>query len=345
MLHHRTTPKRPRGLAPLEMVLAIPFLLMIMALMINIGQIACWKVRALTVARHSIWGNLSPSLRSTVIAPYDRKTGDNDPRPDYWPAKNADAGPHNLANSAKVTDQENPRFPVVRGLSDDNPILPVDNGKSITVNAALLNPARGMRSGAAAMTHLFPMLKKLGNFHLQAATQILDDAWRTAEMDNPNNHFRLNLIYPTFQPPDKYIPVLPVLLQIYNSVYRQGQLALLYGTDPDFMRFQSLYGQPIPYYIDSVPGWTRLNFGCNMDAATVQQAVDDLVDRLQGAKRKVGPLADMSKALKGYYQAVQGRIRALMQATPPPPNAGQMQADLALLDGYILLLDQFISSL
>ena len=342
---HCTTSKRPRGLAPLEMVLAIPFLLMIMALMVNIGNVACWKVRALTVARHSIWGNLSPRTHSSGIVPYDQKTGFADPRPDYWPAKNANAGPQDLGNSAKVTDREVPRFPVVRGLSDDNPVLPVGNGKSIAVNADLLNPSRGMRSGAAEMTHLYPMLKRLGNFHLQAATEILDDAWRTAEMGNPNNHFRLNLIYPTFQPPDRYNPVLPVLLQIYNSIYRQGQLALLYGTDPDFMRFQSLYGQPIPYYIDSIRGWTRLNFGCNMDAATVQQAVDDLVDRLQGAKRKVGPLADMSKALKGYYQAVQAKIRKLMQATPPPPNAGQMQADLALLDGYILLLDQFISTL
>ena len=154
---HCTTSKRPRGLAPLEMVLAIPFLLMIMALMVNIGNVACWKVRALTVARHSIWGNLSPRTHSSGIVPYDQKTGFADPRPDYWPAKNANAGPQDLGNSAKVTDREVPRFPVVRGLSDDNPVLPVGNGKSIAVNADLLNPSRGMRSGAAEMTHLYPM--------------------------------------------------------------------------------------------------------------------------------------------------------------------------------------------
>ena len=47
---------RRRGLSPLEMVLALPFLLCIMALMVNFSDVACWKVRSLTVARQAVWG-------------------------------------------------------------------------------------------------------------------------------------------------------------------------------------------------------------------------------------------------------------------------------------------------
>ena len=39
------TVRRARGLAMLEMVLSLPILLLLMALMINFGNVACWKVR------------------------------------------------------------------------------------------------------------------------------------------------------------------------------------------------------------------------------------------------------------------------------------------------------------
>ena len=45
--------------------------------------------------------------------------------------------------------------------------------------------------GASHLTQVYPMLKSLGNFHLTCRNQILDDAWRVAEMGIPNNHFRL----------------------------------------------------------------------------------------------------------------------------------------------------------
>ncbi len=329
------------------MALALPFLLLIMALIINAGHAVCWKVRALTFARHSIWGNLSPNLHSSPFVPYDRKTGFNDPHPGYWQAGDMSDGPADLGKAAEVTGYETPRQPVVRGQSDANPILEAGNGNRISVNADLLDPSRGVRSGTSKIVHDYPLLKRMARIDLHAENEIFDDAWRIAEMGIPNMHFRLNLIYPTFQPPGANNPVLPVLLKIYNSIYSQGQLALLYGTDPDFIKFQALYGQPIPTFINSIPGWTRLRFGCSMDPAVVKQAVDDLVERISGSKKDKGPLARLSKALKGYYQSVQGRIRTLMQATPPPSPAqlGQMQTDLATLDGYIRLIDQFTGSL
>ena len=281
MFHYYPSQTRSRGLAPLEMVLAIPFLLGIMALMVCFGQVACWKVRALTVARHSLWGNLSPGLNSPNDF-YDRKTGNDDPRPAYWPAQNDNTGAGGGGNAAGNVDDPRAALPVVRG-----PAL-----MNLTVNSQLLDPARDMRSGTANMTHVFPMLKSLGNFHLNAETWLLDDAWRAAEMGIWNNHFRLALIYPNFQPPTGTNPVIQVMLAIYSTI-QQGRLALLYGTEADFIRYQTLYGQAvkglpqltIPVYINSILGWTQLSFGCSMDAATIQQAVDDLVERISAKKR------------------------------------------------------------
>jgi len=49
-----------RGLSTLEMVLALPVLLMIMALIINFGTVAAWKVRGLCAARHAVWSSRWP---------------------------------------------------------------------------------------------------------------------------------------------------------------------------------------------------------------------------------------------------------------------------------------------
>ena len=56
----RRARRQARGLATLEMVLCLPFLLFIMALMINFGTAAAWKVRTLVVARNACWATRWP---------------------------------------------------------------------------------------------------------------------------------------------------------------------------------------------------------------------------------------------------------------------------------------------
>ena len=70
----RSEPRGLRhGLAPLELVLSLPLILFVMALIINFGVLACWKVRAATVARQAVWRQR-----------FDRK-GQTDPLPTGWP--------------------------------------------------------------------------------------------------------------------------------------------------------------------------------------------------------------------------------------------------------------------
>ena len=49
------TSRGRRGLAPLELVLALPILLFVMALIVCYGTISAWKVREHSVARLAAW--------------------------------------------------------------------------------------------------------------------------------------------------------------------------------------------------------------------------------------------------------------------------------------------------
>ncbi len=60
----RSSPVRRRGLAMLELVLALPILLFIMALIYNYGVVAAWKVRENSVARLAVWQTRWPRTRS-----------------------------------------------------------------------------------------------------------------------------------------------------------------------------------------------------------------------------------------------------------------------------------------
>jgi hypothetical protein len=334
MHNHPSLSKRPRGLAPLELVLALPFLLGIMALMVCLANVACWKVRALTVARHTLWGNMSPDLWSPWVH-YDRKTGNLDPSPAYWPQNGTSENVGGSGSAAGNVDDPRINLPVVRGPTF----------QQLEVNTNLLNPAREIRRGSANLTRPFPMLKSMGRFHTRAETYSLDDAWRAAEMGIPNEHFRFAILYPNFRPPTGTNPVLMSMLAIYNSI-QQGRLDLLYGTEPDFLKFEMLYGVFPPEYIYDIPGWTRLRFQCEMDPEIVQQGVDDLADRIQGSQKRNGPLAALTDALIGYYESVQSIIEARLQdETLTPQEKQQLQNDLATVKGYIEQLNQFRRSL
>ncbi|MBM4076542.1 MAG: hypothetical protein FJ267_13005, partial [Planctomycetes bacterium] len=60
-------------MAPLEFVLALPMLLIMMALMINFGVAGAWKVRAQVNSRYAGWRTLT------------NRTGESNAIPPYWP--------------------------------------------------------------------------------------------------------------------------------------------------------------------------------------------------------------------------------------------------------------------
>ena len=93
--------KRARGLAPLEMVLSLPILLFLMALIINYGTVASWKVRGLSAARHAVWSSRWPRAR------------DASPRPGYWRPPESEMGARGAGDVPELDDLR-VDLPVVR---------------------------------------------------------------------------------------------------------------------------------------------------------------------------------------------------------------------------------------
>ena len=131
------------GLAMLELVLALPILLFVMALIVNYGTIAAWKVREHSVARLAVWETRWP------------RSGSTDPRPSYWwPA----------AASMESSDQG-----TVAAMDDSRVDLPVARGPlpPATVNSDLLDPTRGLREGSAGLTRKYRHVGQDGQVHDQ----------------------------------------------------------------------------------------------------------------------------------------------------------------------------------
>lgn len=150
-------------------------MLMVMALIINMGTVGAWKVRAQVNARYSAW------------RPAEARSGlGADPTPYGWQAGS-------IANNARP--QLDSVFPgwstlptppveqLVRGPSIAEP-----NGLAIALDRQL-DMWEGVREGAATLTRRYPLLQNLGGgeYRLRAATEMLDNAWQYHRLGYGNN--------------------------------------------------------------------------------------------------------------------------------------------------------------
>lgn len=320
-----------RGLATLEFVLALPILLFVMALAVNFGTAASWKVRALVAARHAAWSTRPP------------RTGFQYPRPQNWPAT-ANLGAGGAADFAPLDD---PRVyhPVVRG-----PTLP----GGTTVNSALLDPSRGFRRGWSDIRRPFPLLRRLGTYGLSAGTNLLDNLWQFWRHGLGSNS-------------DRRIPVLYALAQAppaYAQAYVRAVLALLRFPLRNDLRpldrddeFQA-YAQRFPQLGIGVPDFHPGLIGfCTLDRQVADRAVADLLDRITGrvdrdssgnvTRRVPGVPENMTRAFIGLYRAVIQELQNQMNATPPPPpgQSAAIQAEIDQLQAKIDVLQKFLQTL
>ena len=300
-----------RGLAMLEMALALPILLFVMALIINAGTVGAWKVRALTMARLAVWEARWP------------RTGSTDPRPAYWPAaasaSSADAGNISQLDDSRVD------LPVVRG--------PLDGTQ---VDSTLLDPTRGARQGTASLTRSFPLLANLGSYSLTGSTYLLDNKWQYQRTKLSNSvQRRVPVLYTLAQAPASLATAyVQAVVAILTAPFR-SQLAPL-DHDDEFIRYTG--GAP-----DFQP---KLNPETKtLDHSVMQPIVDRLLDRIQGhdGHAQPGVPITMTYAFLRLYGRVIAQDQALLNAQPPPSkaNQAQLQADIAQLQAKVDELKQF----
>jgi hypothetical protein len=296
--------RRRRGLAPLELVLALPVLLMIMALMINFGVIAAWKVRSLTITREAAWGTRWP------------RTVGNNPRPDYWPRS---AGV-NASGPTNVPEIDDPRvnLPVARG-----PLPRID------VDADLLDPTRGLYTGSSDIRRGYAMLATMGDYHLDSYARLLDDKWQYQRMGLPNNrNLRSWRLYNIEMP---------------NVVARMQEAQVRVGTSYH-QRAPNLYERLTPldndlhflYLRGSSPNfYPRLRRACTVDREEVGRRVEDLITRIVGDPEREPPIDSLARRMRSAFRNL---YRDAVQQYQDMPGgalvAAWAQANLAAVESY-----------
>lgn len=316
----RSAEPRRAGLAPLELVLMLPLLLMILALIINFGHEIAWKERALTVSRQAEWRQ-----RPTHYA------GQRDRQPREWPTSATMTV--ELAPAPPIFPQDPfAQHQVVRG-----PILrsPFGGGANsqLQVDTRQFDFSDDLKQGRATITRDLPLLSRLYQTDYDVKQPLLESEWRFHDMGYGSNHSRRILRLYGFTPPQGVVDLAQqyqqAAMQLLNAGYRPGldpldkdeELAAWYGSAPDFH-------PQLPRTVN-----------CELDRDSVYvNDVRPLIDSIQGPRgRGQGGVPErLANAFLQMYRAQQNQLR---QQDPPP------QAQIDLLQVKINQLSKFVGGL
>lgn len=309
---------RRRGLAPLEMVMWLPILLFVMALMVNFGTFATWRVRGEVVSRHAAWRTRWP------------RTGIDEGR--QRPAWPLDAE-MTIEPADPIVALDDPQInaPVVRG--------PLPNGFYVY---PILDPDRiGAFQGVAEVDREFPLLPRLGDFESGSIKgPLLDLKWQSALMGIPNRFRRVKILYelPRTQ---------PALPRAFASAVRRTVTIPHYAglrvldRDRDILRYTA-------GYVDFHP---RTGGGCELDLEAVYaNHVRRLIDtRGAGGRIRLGQISRLPSRMASYflnmYQRRWDLLEAELNRTPPPTprRRAEIQAEMAELRPKIDQLEAYQS--
>ncbi len=305
----------------LELVLALPILLFIMALIVNYGTIAAWKVRENSVARLAVWETRWP------------RSGSTDPVPSYWQP------PATMESSDQGT---------VPGMDDSRVDLPVARGPlpQATVDSNLLDPTRGLREGSAELTRKYALLGTMGSYTIGAQTWLIDDKWQYQRMGMAGNwQLRVPVLYSLAEAPASLVnSYIQSVLAIAQAPFL-SQLAPL-DHDPDFIYYGTLFGW------GGAPNfYPRMQGMCTTDRTLTDLAVSNLIDHIQGNNAKnprVASLAEyMGKRFLRLYERALSAFQSVLNANPPAPPqmTGLAQSQIPQLQTNINELQNFLKSI
>lgn len=309
--------RRAPGLAPLELVLWLPVLLLAMAMMVNYGTSVAWRVRGEIVAREAVWRERSP--RGAGGEPY--------PDAPAWPV-GAAAGVNGAAPWQAI-DHPFIQHPVARG--------PLPNG---FVVRDTLSPLKGSRAGSAEINRPFPLLSRLGRYRSGTISDpLLENMFTCGEMGIPNWTRRLPHIYQ-----------LPTVDPGYGEAYKNAILSIFQMThyfglrvldrDVDWIEYRG----SAPDFHPRIPGGM-----CELDRTIVQQqAVDRIVDvRLPNGRWQLGAISHLPRTLTNaflnMYKATKASFEAELMSDPPPPpgRINYLNTHIQILAQKIALLEKF----
>ncbi len=166
-----------RGVAPVEMTLVLPVLMLMMAVIIAFGFNACWKIRTEIVSRDVVWRDRHPHKGHWSANQFVRN-------PEFPAAREGQA----LADGSGRTEQAYWQVSRDRDLVafDDDEVTKaaIIRGplRNINVNSELLNYSRGVELGTARILRKPNILPKLGQVDFESRHSNLGDSFQFAIM-------------------------------------------------------------------------------------------------------------------------------------------------------------------
>jgi hypothetical protein len=175
------------GLAPLELVLSLFFLLLMMALVINFGTIASWRVRGNTAARYAAWRTVS------------LRTGGANPNPINWQAPAtmglAPGLPLDPNTVGQIWSQQDLMQPALRGPAVVDPasgnMIQLGNQQLHYVSGPNLEMVYQTLIGSANLTKQLPLLPKLRKSYIKPLHPVLNHFWRFEDMSPQCNYWTM----------------------------------------------------------------------------------------------------------------------------------------------------------
>ncbi len=294
----------------------LPILLFVMALMVNFGTFATWRVRGEVVSRHAAWRTRWP------------RTGIDEGRQrPAWPL-NAEM---RIEPADQIVQLDDPQInaPVVRG--------PLPNGFFVY---PVLDPDRiGAFQGVAAVQREYPLLPRLGDFDSgDIDSPLLDLKWQSALMGIPNRFRRVKILYELPRTAAALPRAFASAVQRTVAIPHYTGLRVL-DRDEDILRYTGSY-------VDFHP---RTGGGCELDLESVYaNHVERLVDtRGAGGRIRLGEISRLPRRMTGYflsmYQRRWNQLESELNGMPPPSprRRAEIQAEMAELRPKIDQLEAY----
>ncbi len=292
-----------RGLAPLELVLWLPVLLMVTALIVNYANMTSWRLRGETVARDAVWRERWP------------RSGSAEPRPpnSTWP----DHAGMGVRGDAEMWALNHPNIdhPVVRG-----PVLELGDPPSRFGVRPVLDQETGAVTGLSNIDRTYDLLPALGNYNRgEIADRILTRQWQCAQMGFPNHYRRTLVLYELPQTnsslPAAYVRSIIDLLGIphYSAISvleRDEDWKIVYGRYPNFYpRIRANYGETDPEIV-------------------YERSVLPKVDHIdEDGKVVLGEISELPRRMTNAYLRMYERAKQEIEdleeelVSVPPPSA------------------------
>jgi hypothetical protein len=296
------------GLAPVELVLAMPIMAFIMGLMVTLMVAASWKVRTATNARQVIWRDTGTRSTTTTY------------QPPNWPTTGTGTSTPSATPEPIATDvfsQHN----VVRGPTVSSGSAGGTTNYQLQVKTSTLDIKTGLVQGLATLYRRFVLMKNVPPrfVNLSVHHQLYEKSqWTMWDMEIQNRYRRIlkTYTYELFSFDASALSDFTKLSAQLRQIYAQPGLYVV-DRDDEIYRFR---GKSIDFY-------PRPNLQeCTINPYELISVSQEFISRIKGGSGRSGMGVPIARYFISMY------TQQLNALDPADPQRGALQRLIDQLD-------------